>query len=257
MDDYLPPPSDSSAGKQEYLSRRERRLQMRAQGKGSSPASRRLLLWGGGIALVLLVGWGMVRLSANVIVPSGDGTLVDAVTDQDHSKGPRDARVTLVEYSDFQCPACKAFQPVIDQALKDPQLVDKVRFVYRSFPLSNIHPNAALAAQAAEAAAKQGKFWEMHDALFEFQNSWSGLSSKGAREAFIGYATTVGLDVAAFSSDIDSSASKDAVREQAATGTRAGVNSTPTFYINGVKMPQPRNYEEFRQFIIDAVNANP
>jgi protein-disulfide isomerase len=199
----------------------------------------------------------MVRLSANVVVPSGDGTLVDGVTDQDHFKGPRDARVTLVEYSDFQCPACKAFQPVIEQALKEPNLLNKVRFVYRSFPLSNIHPNATLAAQAAEAAARQGKFWEMHDALFEFQSSWSGLSNKGAREAFIGYATTIGLDVAAFSSDIDSDTSKNAVREQAATGTRAGVNSTPTFYINGTKMPQPRSYEEFRQFITDAVNANP
>ncbi len=242
----------------DYTSRQERRRQMRNQeSAGFSRGKRRLLLWGS-IALVLVViVWGMVRLSANVVVPTSDGTLSDPITGADHSMGPIDAAVTLVEYSDFQCPACAAFYPVVKRALAEAELKEKVRFVYRSLPLTNIHPNAQLAAQAAEAASAQGKFWEMHDALFESQTDWSGLSSKGARGKFLEYAKNIGLTSDEFASSLDAGVTRDAVAAQAAGGSRSGVNATPTFFLNGKKMAQPSSYEQFRQLIVDAVNANP
>ncbi len=243
-----------------YVSRHERRLQERAQhtsGGGMTRGTRRFLLWGGGALVLVLLGWGMVRLSANVVVPTRDGTLADPVTERDHISGPASASITLVEYSDFQCPACGAFYPVIKKLLAEPQMSGAVRFVYRSFPLTAIHTNAQLAAQAAEAAAAQGKFWEMHDALFEHQNSWSGLSGAGARAAFLDYAKASGLDLELFASALDSGTVKERVKEAVAGGTRSGVDSTPTFFLNGARMAQPNSYEEFRQTVLNAATPRP
>lgn len=243
------------------MSRRERRQLMREQGgaasRGGSRWLRRVMLWGGMIAIVALIGWGMVKLSEGTPIPAGNGTLTVPVSEQDNVLGPEDAPVTLVEYSDFQCPACAAFYPIVKQALAEPQLKDKVRFVYRSFPLTNIHPNALMAAHAAQAAALQGKFWEMHDKLFDGQKSWSPLSGAAARAIINGYSSTIGLDVAKFDDDIESGAVKDRVREQINGGNSAGVDSTPTFFVNGREMAQPQSYEQFRQFLIDALNATP
>jgi len=251
--------TQETEGRQQYLSRQERRRQMRS-GTSSGMRSgmmRRLLFWGGGLLVLVLVGWGMMRLSDSVVIPSGNGVLSDPISDADHSWGPIDAGVTLVEYSDFQCPACGAYYPLVKRVLAEDGIKDRVRFVYRSFPLTNIHLNADLAARAAEAAAQQGKFWEMHDALFESQKTWAGFSATGAREAFRGYAKTIGMNESTFLADLDSSVVKNIVREQVAGATRAGVNSTPTFFINGKQIAQPSSYDEFRKFILDAVNANP
>lgn len=243
----------------EYKSRRERRLLERSQRtSGGMPSSRRRpLIWGGAIVVLVLIVWGMVKLSANTPIANGDGTLAVAVNDTDNVQGPADAAVTLVEYSDFQCPACASFYSIVKQALQEEQLKGKIRFVYRSFPLTTIHPNANLAARAAQAAALQGKFWEMHDKLFEGQTAWAGLSDAGARDIFKGYASALGLNDDTFASDIDSGAVKDRVSEQSDGGDQSGVSSTPTFFLNGRQMPQPQNYEQFLKFLTDAAVPNP
>ncbi len=244
-----------------YMSRRERRELMRARsgggfaGRPSTGAIRRVLIWGGCVAVIVLIGWGMVKLSKNVAVPTGDGTLSVSVSEQDNIRGPADAKVTLVEYSDFQCPACAAFFSVITKALAEPELKDRIRFVYRYFPLPT-HPNAQLASQAAQAAALQGKFWEMHDLLFDKQDTWSPLSTTAVRGAFTEYAQQLGLDKNKFLSDIDSNAVKDRVRADLNGGTAAGVNSTPSFFVGSARMPHPQSYDEFKQNLINAVNAN-
>lgn len=222
-----------------------------------SPWLKRTLLWGGAAVVVALIGWGMVRLAGTVPTATGDGNLSVAVNDRDNILGPASASVTLVEYSDFQCPACAAYNSVLKQVFSDPKYKDKVRLVYRYFPLTNIHRNAELSARAGQAAALQGKFWEMHDKLFEAQTTWAELSDTAARDLFKGYATQLGMDVGKFTSDLDSSAVKDVVTQQSDSGVRSGVDSTPTFFVNGKLMPRVSSYEEFGQRLLDATHANP
>lgn len=239
------------------LSRKERREIQRAQRDDIQRADkhkkmiRKITLWGGVAVVVLAIGWLMIRAAQNIQLPTGGSDLAVPVSSSDHNMGPANAPATLVEYSDYQCPACGLFYPLIKQVLADPQLQNKVKFVYRNFPLPQ-HSNARLAAQAAEAAALQGKFWQMHDMLFENQIKWSDMSSAGARGVFVGYAQSLGLNMNKFNSDIDSSAVKDKIQADVDGGNQAGINATPTFFINGKLMPQPNSYEQFRQFIVDA-----
>ncbi|HEY3050206.1 MAG TPA: DsbA family protein [Gaiellaceae bacterium] len=146
--------------------------------------------------------------------------------DRDHSQGPADAPVTLVEYGDYQCPFCGAAYPII----KDVQarMGDRLRFVFRNFPITTSHPNAELAAEAAEGAAVQGRFWEMHDLLYENQDRLGG-------EDLHGYASRLGLDVETFDRELAAHAHADRVHEDFMSGVRSGVNGTPTFYVNGAR----------------------
>ena len=125
--------------------------------------------------------------------------------------------------------------------------------MYRHFPLSQVHSNADTAARASEAAGNQGKFWEMHDKLFETQKTWSNQGN--AEDIFAGYAEGLGLDVERFRNDIDSKEVKDRVRDDSQSGVRAGINSTPTFFINGEQIVNPRNLDEFRNVILEALKT--
>lgn len=139
--------------------------------------------------------------------------------------------VTLVEFSDFQCPACKQVQEPLKQLLERNR--GKVRFVYRHFPLTTIHKNAQPAAQAAEAAHKQGKFWEMHDILFAKQTDWEKEGDPTVK--FVQYATDLQLDKDKFVADLTSQAVKDAVNMDNIAATRYRLSGTPTFFVNGVE----------------------
>lgn len=172
----------------------------------------------------------------------------DALAENDTVKGARDAKTILIEYSDFQCPACAAYQPIVKQLAQD--FEGKIAIVYRHFPLQQ-HKHAKLAAYAAEAGGKQGKFWEMHDMIFEMQKEWS--SQNDARDTFIGYAEKLGLDRARFISDIDSDEIIDKVDAQQKGGLRAKVNGTPMFFLNGKKLDTPRSYEDFKTTIGEAI----
>ena len=148
------------------------------------------------------------------------------VTDKDHIQGAKNAPVTLVEYGDYECPVCGAAYPIV----KDIQKImgDKMRFVFRNFPLAQMHPHAVGAAEAAESANAQGKFWQMHDMLFENQGN---LTEKD----LLGYGEKLGLDANQFATDLQTAAYKDKIQSDLESGAESGVNGTPTFFINGTR----------------------
>ena len=148
------------------------------------------------------------------------------VSDRDHAQGPADAVLTLVEYGDYECPHCGRAYPIVKAVQK--RLGSRLRFVFRNFPLNNAHPHAQAAAEAAEAAGAQGKFWEMHDVIFENQGA---LETDDLRR----YAEDLGLDVDRFASELDREVYGDRVRADFRSGVRSGVNGTPTFFINGAR----------------------
>lgn len=164
--------------------------------------------------------------------------------------GLKDSKVTLVEYGDFQCPACKSYFPLVTQ-LKE-TYGDRVAFQFRNFPLVQIHPNAFVGARAAEAAAKQGKFFEMHDLLYENQETWSTSSSPATQ--LQGYAQQLGLNIDQFNTDMNSSAVADIINADVKSGQAAGVSSTPTFLINGKKIEKsPQSIDEFKTLLDEAL----
>lgn|SRR3989338_4530527 len=148
--------------------------------------------------------------------------------EDEHIKGAESPKVTIVEYGDFQCPACAAYAPFIGGIIAS--YPDSVRVVYRHYPLKTIHFRAEAAALAAVAAGYQGKFWEMHDRIFAEQNVWS---VKRGDADFEKYATEIGLDLNKFKQDINSFAAKERVDRDFKHGISLGINSTPTLYVNG------------------------
>jgi protein-disulfide isomerase len=160
-------------------------------------------------------------------VPSG---AVPVVTEDDYIRGDANAKITLIEYSDFECPFCSRFTPTVDQVLKD--YAGKVRLVYRHFPLS-FHPSAESAANASECAGEQGKFYEFHDLLFADQANLNVTSYKQ-------YATQLGLNASQFNDCVDTNKYAQKVRDQASAGAAAGVTGTPGSFVvdeNGTAIP--------------------
>jgi protein-disulfide isomerase len=160
-------------------------------------------------------------------------TLTQPVSARDHSEGPADAPLTLVEYGDYQCPYCGAAYPVVKRLQK--ALGKELRFVFRNFPLTGAHPYAQIAAEAAEAAALQGKFWEMHDLLFEQQTSLKP-------EIIPAWANRIGLNVEQLGNDIKEGVVEKRIKEDRQSGIRSGVNGTPTFFINGIRYDGSHDY---------------
>ena len=156
-----------------------------------------------------------------------DATLTMPVAEErDHIQGSADAAVTLLEYGDYECPYCGAAYPIVKEVQS--RMGDRLRFVFRNFPITTSHPHAEQAAEAAEGAAAQGRFWEMHDLLYENQRR---LDDPALRS----YAETLGLDVEQFDRELTEHAHAPRVREDFMSGVRSGVNGTPGFYINGVR----------------------
>lgn len=153
-------------------------------------------------------------------------------------KGDSHAKLTVVEFSDLQCPACKAAEPLVQQMLS--KHGGDVFFVYRHFPLSEIHKNALQAAWAAEAAASFGKFWEFHDLMFANQDDWSELPADQAKQKFLEYAAKLEIDKNEFDKRIDSSEGHQRVTDDTSDGTKANVDGTPTFFVNGQKTAAPQ-----------------
>ena len=160
-------------------------------------------------------------------------TLTQPVSARDHAEGPADAPLVLVEYGDYQCPYCGAAYPVVKRLQK--KLGKKLRFVFRNFPLTQAHPYALIAAEAAEAAELQGKFWEMHDLLFEQQTLLKP-------DIIPLWAKRIRLNVEQFGKDIEQDVVEKRIREDRQSGIRSGVNGTPTFYINGTRYDGPPDY---------------
>jgi len=165
----------------------------------------------------------------------------------DISFGPADARLSVIEYSDFQCPFCAQYAPIL--ATLRETYGDRVRFVFRFYPLAN-HQYATISAKAAYAASLQGKFWEMHDLLFKNQKEWS--ESADPRPYFDSYAKSLGLDIDKFHADADAQSTTDFIARQAAEGKRGGVTHTPWFVV-GDSVVLPRSLEEFDKLIQEAL----
>ncbi len=153
--------------------------------------------------------------------------------------GPDNAKIILEEYSDFECPSCQQSYPIIKQIMTDYD--GKVQLIFHHFPLTNEHTHALLAAKAAEAAKAQGKFWAMHDLLFEHQSEWS--SSPNPQAAFEQYAEDLGLDKTAFRTFLQQDRGLDQIKADQKEGEKRGVESTPTFFINGQGIAGVPQYE--------------
>ncbi|MBV8631714.1 MAG: DsbA family protein [Silvibacterium sp.] len=169
-------------------------------------------------------------------------TLRTPVDPHDHTQGDPNAPCTLVEYGDYQCLHCARAYPIVKRAQE--HFGDRLLFVYRNFPLTRSHPLAESAAEAAEFAATQGKFWEMHDLLFENQD-------RLGPDLYQQLATQLGLDPAALVDALDSGQFLDHIRAEFMGGVRSGVNGTPTFFINGERHDGPFDYPA----LVGAINA--
>lgn len=207
------------------------------------------------ILAVVIVGLGALFVITKP-EESGNGAFegdAAVVQEDDHVYGNREAEVVLIEYGDFQCPACASYYPIIKEVKEE--FKDDIAFVFRHFPLISLHPNAFSASRAAEAAGNQGKFWEMHDTLFETQSSWGQLTSNQQR-LFEKYAEDLELDGTQFSADFSSSAVADRINRDVASAKQFDATSTPTFVLNGEKIENPGGKEAFVTLIKEALEKS-
>lgn len=200
--------------------------------------------WAGATLLVLLA---VVALYFFTGAAAGEPSQAPEAGAGDIASGPADAPLTVIVYSDFQCPFCAQYAPIIERLRE--KYGDEVRFVYRFYPLST-HDYATISAKVAYAAHLQGRFWEMHDLLFEHQEEWA--ESDDPRPYFDAYAESLGLDLDRFHADADAQSTTDVIERQAAEGTAAGVTHTPWVVI-GDTVVLPRSFDEFDKLIREAL----
>lgn len=213
----------------------------------------KIALWGGLVVFLAASIWALTAASSNNSNSTTTaGLTAPKATSKDFQTGPLNAKVTLTEYADFECPACKAYYPVVKQLMSD--FKGKVNFVYRYFPLETIHPNAKLSAQAGYAASLQGKFWQMHDKLFDTQDSWATLPDP--TNTFVGYAKDLGLNTAQFQKDMTAQSTADFVQNAYNADVNMGLNATPTFFLNGKQITSPQSYQAFKDLLSKAVTGN-
>jgi len=203
-------------------------------------------IWIGGITIILIILLFLtVGGGSNIKPPFEAG----AVHPLDNIKGNASSSVLIIEYSDFQCPACRAYYSMLKELTAE--FGDRAAFVYRNFPLTEIHPNAEFAARAAQAAGKQGKFWQMHDLLFEKQNEWDKVAD--IRPMFESYASLLGISVDQFRADFASKEVINFVRAQRANAIKLGLQGTPSFFVNGKQIQNPASVDVFRIIIKEAI----
>ena len=214
-----------------------------------------------GIAVVILGGLIYLSNQGKIDVSEFNKDAIIKANDKngnigDNFLGSKDSKVVLIEYADFQCPGCATAHPRV-KALAE-RYGDNLAFVFRNLPLTSIHPNARVAAATAEAAGLQGKYWEMHNKLFEDQNTWKGISSSDRGGVFRSYAASLNLDLDKFDADIASSAITQKISfDQALFKATGHQQSTPTFIINGELVPAETwgDDEAFDTFIREKLTA--
>jgi len=163
--------------------------------------------------------------------------LILPVSERDHIRGTATAQVSLVEYGDYECPYCGEAYPMVEELQR--ALGDRLRFVFRHFPLTQMHPHAQVAAEAAEAAGGQGLFWEMHATLYTHQHALDGAH-------LIRYAIALGLDPISFRHALERHSYEARVRDDFLSGLRSGVNGTPTFFIDGIRYDGPPDFDSMQ-----------
>lgn len=214
---------------QKHAEKAERKAEEARKAKRES-FLQNIFIW----SFVAILGAGLVLFVGNVLTsdPSDAQTEFEMpVLENDWIKGNPEAEVTVVEYADFQCPHCKDAVQTVDSLLDT--YGDDIRFVYRYFPLA-FFKNSMTAARAAEAAGQQGKFFEMHDVLFENQNEWANLANP--KETFLGYAEELELDLEAFETAYEADETEERIVSSRDSGIEFGVTGTPTFFVNGTRV---------------------
>jgi Protein-disulfide isomerase len=196
----------------------------------------------GTIAVSLIVYW-LFATGGKTVSDMANAPLI--INQRDRFKGPANAKVTLVEYADFQCPVCAAYFSILQEVYKTHG--DRVKFVFRNFPLTQIHQNAMIAHKIAEAAGLQGKFWEMHDLLYINQKEWK--DSLEAKSKIMSYAGGLGIDLIKLEQDINSQEVEEKILADLRDGMNRGVKGTPTFYLNGVKLENINTSDDFRKVL--------
>ena len=213
----------------------------------STSKLKKIILIAVALATIGFLGY---KLISYISTPTTAGNEALAVTDADWVRGNKEAKVTLVEYADFECPACAAYEPLVERLIQD--FPEQLRVVSRHYPLINIHKNAMPASQAAEAAGKQGKFWEMGKVLYERQEEWVELSN--SEDKFSEYARELGLNEEQFLSDYDSQPVKDKINADILTSQRLRLSYTPSFLLDG-RLISPKNYDEFKKLVEDEIQG--
>ncbi len=194
----------------------------------------------------------MKRLSITFFLIAGFLMGLGAMQQTHAQRNTEQEAITITEYSDYQCPACAYYHPMVKK-LKA-QFGDRINIELKYYPL-NSHQYAAVAARAAEAAKNQGKFLEMHNLLFEHQKQWS--SSGNPTPMFVNFARELNMDIEQFKDELNAGKTQKVVMEEKQEGRRAGVNATPTFFIEGDKLdPLPRSYAQFEQAVQKYLNEN-
>ncbi len=230
--------------------RKELRLQEKARAKAAHKRSKVMRKWMRRLALVVFIAgsiggilwYGSTR-------PSTPTSELLTVASDDWTKGNKDAQVTIIEYLDFECEACASYYPVVKRLSEEYK--DQVRFVVRYFPLPG-HTNSMTSALAVEAAGKQGKYWEMHNILYENQREW-GEGQFADPKIFENYAQQIGLDMERYGKDIKLGEVKDRIERDRKSGQQLNLAGTPSFFLNGNKIVNPRGYEAFKELIQTAI----
>ena len=188
-------------------------------------------------------------------------TTVPAISAADWSEGNPNAKVSLIEYGDFECPACGEYSPIVQQLVQN--YSSTVRFVFRNFPLYTIHPFAGISAQAAETAGLEGgaaKYWAMNNLLYAKQSEWSlnsALTSQQVLSQYLdGYAQSIGLNVNTFNNDINATSVMQKIQADANSGTAAQIDHTPTFFVNLKQIPNPTSLAGFESVLNAAIASS-
>lgn len=212
---------------------------------------KKIGLWAG-VAVIIFLG--IFGLAWIVNSPSSSSTSTITVPKPSKADlftaGNPKSKVVVTEYGDFQCPACKAYAPLIKQLIADEG--KKVYFVYRYFPLTQVHQNAHIGAQAGWASNKQGKFWEMSDTLFQNQDDWATLANP--QDTYVGYAKTLGMNTDKFKTDMNSAQASKFVDDSLNAALGLGLQSTPSFFINNQKIENPNTYDDFKKLVENELN---
>jgi len=196
-----------------------------------------------GAIIIIFVGFLLVRGNDKAEAPE------TSAKPSNHTRGEGASGVTLVEYGDFQCPACKQYYPMVEELVS--KYSEDITFQFRNFPLTSIHPNAFAASRAAEAAGKQGKFWEMYDKLYGGQNDWANASPPN--KIFETYAKQLQLNIEQYKNDFKSTLVNDTINADLAEGSKLDITGTPGFVLDGKRIDNPNSLEAFSKLIDDAI----
>ncbi len=204
--------------------------------------------------LLILAGLSIIFIGVIVVTKQNDdnATTVDTNAGSNHVQGAGTSGVVLVEFGDFQCPACASYFPLLNQIKAD--YGDQIAFQFRHYPLVSIHQNAMAAHRAAEAAGKQDKFWEMHDILYSRQQVWQ--AAPNVTQIFEDYAAELGINIDTYKQDVASSVVNDIINADVKAAQAAGATATPTFILDGKRLEEtPKDIDGFKQLIDEAIAA--